>query len=128
MTMKIKKEKEQKISNYTPQIRSEFRLYFGFHALSNCNDSQKVLEKNNNHKKKFLNALLELTKFFEGKNSHTLDIKGETAPKEYKKLKGDGIEGHSHKFKLDGATSVLVDEQPESNKLLINIRKVGDFH
>ena len=86
--MKIKKEKEQKIPNYTPQIRSEFRLYFGFHALSNCNDSQKVLEKNKNHKKKFLNALLELTKFFEGKNSHTLDIKGKLRPKSTKNSKG----------------------------------------
>ena len=128
--MKINTRKNvQSIKGYIPSIQSDIQLYFGFSSLCDCRDSQRILNAQQ-HKKTLLNSLLDLTKFFKEQNDYTLDIKGKQAPKDYKQLKGKGIEGYLHKFKLNGAVSVLVDEQPDrnNNRLLINVGKIGDFH
>ena len=121
----------KRIKSYTPSISpepEEYKLCFDFSSLCECKNSKKILNSNIQHNKQLLNALFNLTKFFKGKRQPTLDIKGETTPKDYKKLQGKGIKGYSHKFKLDGKVSVLANEQPIENRLVICIGEVGDQH
>ena len=121
----------KRIKSHTPLIPlelEEYKLCFDFSSLCECRNSEKILNKDIKYNKKLLKALFEITKFFKGKRQHTLDIKGETTPKDYKKLEGKGIKGYSHKFKLDGKVSVLANEQPIENRLVICIGEVGDQH
>lgn len=132
MTM-IKSPVDNNIGSITESnLKSQYDLFFGFEAICECDSSMEVMEGDKHRYKKLMQACLQLTKFHSvlNKLNNTLDVKGKTSPKEYKKLSGDGINGYIHKFKLDKANSVLVSEEinNDENKLYIRLAKAGNFH
>ncbi len=114
------------------QKKKQYELLFRFSPMCDCKDSIKFIKNDKDAHKKLLNACLQLTKFHIGLDQahKTLDIKGKTSPSEYKKLSGEGIEGYQHKFKLDGAKSMLVREETneDDGKLYIYLAKIGNYH
>lgn len=118
------------IQTQTQTIKTENELFFGFRGITHCKNSKRELKNNTELKKSITNSLLQLTEFFYSTNasSKTLAITGVQAPSDYKQLSGNGINNNTHKFKLNKAISVLTTEEEDSNKLLISLSTIGNFH
>ncbi len=113
-------------------IAEQYELFFGFDSVCECKSSMKVIERIKDGKKRLLSACFALTKFHRqsGRTHKTLDVKGKTSPSGYKKLSGEGIKGYQYKFKLDGAKSMLVNEdvKEDDRRLYVYLAEIGNYH